>query len=161
MFENSIKVPAIFSQPGRIPAGRAEETMVSAYDMMPTLLDYLGLPMPEIDSPGQSFAPCLTGDEMNGRDEIVIFDEYGPVRMIRTPDWKYVYRHAHGPHELYDLANDPDERENLAGDPGQAERIAYLGQRMDEWFARYVDSEIDGLRLPPADRGQIRLARDR
>lgn len=43
MFENSIKVPAIFSHPGRIPAGRVEESMVSAYDFMPTLLDYLSV----------------------------------------------------------------------------------------------------------------------
>ena len=32
---------------------------------------------------------------------MVIYDEYGPVHVVRTQEWKYVYRHAHGPHELY------------------------------------------------------------
>jgi arylsulfatase A-like enzyme len=60
-YENSIKVPFIVSRPGQIPEGRAETAMVSAYDFMPTLLSYLGLPIPstERNLPGQSFAPLL------------------------------------------------------------------------------------------------------
>ena len=42
----------------------------------------------------------------------MIYDEYGPVRMIRTRAWKYVHRCPYGPHELYDLANDPEEKAN-------------------------------------------------
>ena len=76
--------------------------------------------------------------------DVVIFDEYGPTRMIRTEDWKYVYRHGFGPHELYDLVNDPDERTNLVDDPQHADRIAELKTRMDAWFERYVVPELDG-----------------
>ncbi|NIM49728.1 MAG: sulfatase-like hydrolase/transferase, partial [Gemmatimonadales bacterium] len=46
MYENSIRVPAVFSHPGQIPEGRVTDAMVSAYDFMPTLLDYLCLPIP-------------------------------------------------------------------------------------------------------------------
>ena len=42
MYENSIKVPFVVSHPGRIPAESVQAGMVSAYDFMPTLLDYLG-----------------------------------------------------------------------------------------------------------------------
>jgi arylsulfatase A-like enzyme len=90
---------------------------------------------------------------------VVIYDEYGPVRMIRTQEWKYVYRHAYGPHELYDLVNDPDERTNLAGDPDRQARIDELKQTMDAWFARYVDPIKDGLRQDGTLHGQIGLAR--
>ena len=161
MYENSIRVPAIFSRPGVMPESRVESAMVSAYDFMPTLLDYLDLPTPDCNLPGRSFLPLLKGEAMAEREDVVIFDEYGPVRMIRTQDWKYVYRHAHGPHELYNLADDPDERSNLAADPAQQERIAELKERMDEWFARYVDTEIDGLLQLGDARGQTRLARPR
>jgi arylsulfatase A-like enzyme len=155
MYENSIKVPAIFSHPGVIPPGRAESAMVSAYDFMPTLLDYLGLPIPtDRNLPGVSFLPILRGEEMDQRENVVIFDEYGPVRMIRTKEWKYVYRHAYGPHELYDLVNDPDERVNLAADPAQAQRIRELKAAMDEWFARYVNPHRDGLNQDGTAMGQ-------
>ena len=158
MYENSIKVPAIFSHPGRIPAGRVEESMVSAYDFMPTLLDYLSVPHKTSQNlPGSSFAPMLLGEAMEGRDDVVIFDEYGPVRMIRTREWKYVYRHAHGPHELYDLVNDPDERTNLINEPTHKDLIANLKIRMDAWFAQYVDPKKDGLLQDGAARGQTSL----
>ena len=158
MYENSIKVPAIFSQPGRIAAGRVDDSMVSAYDFMPTLLEYLDLPLPEgRNLPGSSFVPALEGRPFQGRDEVEVFDEYGPVRMVRTREWKYVHRHSYGPHDLYNLAADPHERQNLAGDPEQQGRIGELRAIMDEWFARYVEPERDGLTIDGMARGQTRL----
>jgi arylsulfatase A-like enzyme len=167
MYENSIKVPFIASQPGPIPEGRVETAMVSAYDVMPTLLEYLDLPIPssERNLPGQSFAPLLVdrprsaGEPSSGHECVVIYDEYGPVRMVRTEEWKYVYRHAHGPHELYNLVEDPDERQNLVDEPGQQARIDELKAMMDEWFARYVDPVRDGLRQDGTIHGQTELAR--
>ena len=110
MYENSVKVPFIMSQPVRIPQARVTEAMVSQYDFIPTLLDYLGLEIPE-DSmrPGQSFLPALLGETNDAQEAVVIFDEYGPVRMIRTREWKYVHRYPYGPHELYDLVNRMEE----------------------------------------------------
>ena len=160
MYENSVKVPAIFNYPASIPRGQVEKALVSAYDFFPTLLEFLGLPVPEDRNlPGKSFAPLLRGQEMKEREDVVIFDEYGPVRMVRTKEWKYVYRHAHGPHELFDLKNDPDERRNLAGDPAQAKRIQELKAIMDEWFARYVNPKRDGLVEDGGGMGQTRYIR--
>jgi len=147
MYENSIKVPFVARHPGRIPAGRVSEAMVTAYDFMPTLLEYLDLPVPTTQNlPGKSFRSVLEGGPDQGHDNVVVYDEYGPVRMIRTGRWKYVYRHAYGPHELYDLLADPGERTNLIDDPAQKDRIAELKAQLDAWFARYVIPERDGLR---------------
>ena len=160
MYENSIRVPAILSHPGVIPRGRIVDSMVSAYDFMPTLLEYLDLPaVEEGNRPGRSFAPLLRGEDAETRDEVVIFDEYGPVRMIRTLEWKYVHRHAHGPHQLFHLAEDPDERTNLAADPQYAERMAELRERMEAWFARHIDPDVDGYCQPGDTFGQKTLAR--
>jgi len=74
----------------------------------------------------------------------VVYDEYGPVRMVRTRDWKYVHRFPDGPHELYHLARDTDERANLVADPGAAAMRAQLRARLDAWFTRYVDPAFDG-----------------
>lgn len=147
MYENSIRVPFIMSHPGVIPEGEAVSTMVSGYDFMPTLLDYLSLPLPgDRKLPGQSFAPLLTDGDAAPHELICIYDEYGPVRMVRTERWKYVHRYGYGFNELFDLVNDPDERENLAEVPSQQSRIKELRGEMEEWFAQYVDPEKDGLK---------------
>ncbi|GMV80032.1 MAG: arylsulfatase A family protein [Planctomycetota bacterium] len=155
MYENSIRVPALLSLPGRIPQGVSHEELLSAYDFCPTLLDYLELPaIADRNLPGRSFAPLLRGEALDARDEVVIFDEYGPVRMIRTREWKFVYRHAHGEHELFDLMHDPSERTNLARESGQQERIRELKSRMDGWFARYAVPQRDGLKTDGSVYGQ-------
>jgi arylsulfatase A-like enzyme len=160
LYENSIKVPAIFSHPGKIPQGRVEDAMVSAYDFMPTLLGYLDLPLPEEKNlPGKSFLPALKGNSIPGHDEVVIFDEYGPVRMIRTRQWKLVHRHPDGPHELFNLLDDPGELKNLAGDIDQSDRIKQLKSKMDRWFARYVIESRDGLRRACTVDGQKNIMR--
>ncbi|MBM3216700.1 sulfatase [Candidatus Poribacteria bacterium] len=157
MWENSIRVPALFSHPGTIPQGRVETAMISAYDFMPTILDYMGLDAPEGGNlPGVSFLSALRGEPMSGHENVVVFDEYGPVRMVRTRDWKYVHRHAYGPHELYHLAEDPEERIDLSGDPAQRDRIRELRNVMDQWFARYVIPERDGYREDGTGQGQLR-----
>jgi len=157
MYENSIRVPALFSHPGVLPEGVTRSAMVSAYDMTPTLLDYLGLPVPNPDElPGCSFLPVLEGSAQEARDDVVVFDEYGGVRMIRTPEWKFVHRHPDGPHELFHVAEDPGERRNLADDPGCREIRNELHERMETWFDRYVVPELDGRRFPVDGRGQTR-----
>ena len=157
MFENSIRVSFIASQPGRIPAGVVQRAMVSAYDFMPTLLEYLSLPIPEGRGiVGQSFLPALLGQADAAREEVVIYDEYGNTRMVRTAEWKYVRRYPDGPDELWDLVDDPDERRNLIADPTQQGRIAELRALLEEWFARHVDPQADGRNLPVNGEGQMR-----
>lgn len=146
MYENSVRVPAIVSQPGSIPVGSCD-ALLSAYDFMPTLLDYLGFQIPvKQNLPGRSFMPIVRGEKRQHSEQVCIYDEYGPVRMIRTEEWKYVYRHAHGPDELFHLSEDPGERDNLADDPGHQDMRRELYGMMQEWFERYVIADRDGLR---------------
>ena len=157
MYENSVKVPAVMSHPGRIPEGFVQPAMVSAYDFMPTLLDYLDLPLPEgRNLPGRSFLPALLGRGDFGRESVVIYDEYGPTRMVRTGEWKFIHRYAEGPNELYDLVNDPDERENLVNDADQTSRIRAMRAMLEDWFSTYADPEKDGRELAVTGGGQLR-----
>ena len=82
-------------------------------------------------------------------------NEYGPVRMIRSREWKLVWRYPAGAHELYNVGEDPAERVNLFGQRGQADRIRVLRRELDDWFASYVDPVLDGSRLPVTGRGQL------
>ncbi len=157
MYENSIRVPALVSQPGRLPEGFVQGAMISAYDFMPTLLSYLDLPVPwDRNLPGRNTLDAWTGRDDASRDHVVIFDEYGGTRMIRTESWKYVHRYPEGPNELYDLENDPDERANLADDAGYAGRCRSLRGELEGWFERYADPERDGRLRPVTGLGQLR-----
>ncbi|HUT23362.1 MAG TPA: sulfatase-like hydrolase/transferase [Sumerlaeia bacterium] len=159
MYDTSVKVPAIISRPGRVAEGETCDALLSHYDFMPTLLDYLGLENPEADRlPGKSFAALLRGQEFDQPESVVVYDEYGPVRMIRTRQWKYVHRYPYGPNELYDLANDPDEYNNLVEETGQKPRIEKMKAQLDAWFVRYADPLVDGTREATYGVGQLDLA---
>jgi arylsulfatase A-like enzyme len=108
--------------------------------------------------PGHSFAPLLRGARLPGRRDIVVYDEYGPVRMIRDAEFKYVHRYPYGPHEFYDLRADPDERQNLLDSPAHQAQIADMKTRLESWFVRYVDPMVDGVREPVTGKGQLGLA---
>lgn len=161
MLDNSVLVPSIVSHPGTIPESIVRSEMVSGYDVAHTLLDLVGLEMPNAsDLPGQSFAHLLASqadESAQVRDHIVIHDEYGPVRMIRTEEWKYIHRYPDGPHELFNMVEDPLERSNRIDDPPCQPIVTYLQDRLDAWFLEYVDPDADGLRQPVTGSGQRNL----
>jgi arylsulfatase A-like enzyme len=155
MYDTSVKVPALFAQPGRIATAVRDE-LVSGYDVFPTLLDYAGLADTAARKrPGRSFRALLDGSGDASERGIVVYDEYGPVRMVRTREWKYVHRDPDGPHELYDLVHDADERRNRIRDPATATIAADLRARLVAWFAEYVDPVQDAARTACTGCGQL------
>lgn len=155
MYEESVLVPCLASHPGRIPAGETTDAMVNGYDFFPTFLEYLLECVPDgYDGPGRSIVPVLEGTTSETDDRIVAHSEYGTVRMLRTDRWKYVHRYPYGPHQLFDLANDPEERTNLIEEPGHADRVAAMRAELADWFASYVDPDLDGSQFPVTGRGQ-------
>lgn len=160
MYDSSVKVPMIVSHPGHIPAGRRTAAMMSQYDFMPTLLDYLGLQSKiDRDLPGKSFKDVWLGSDSEVRSDVVVFDEYGPTRMIRTTEWKYIHRFPFGVHELYHLGTDPGEENNCIFDPQNGEILEDLRQRLAKWFDLYASPDMDGRTLPVTGSGQLELVR--
>lgn len=156
MYDTSVKVPFTAAHTGQIPAGIVADELFSHYDILPTLLNYAGLDAAiPMSLPGRSFAAALRGDDAPAHEHVVVYDEYGPVRMIRSTQWKYIHRYPYGPHELYDLVRDPQERENLIEDPGFAGFVAGLRRELEAWFQRFATLERDGARQPVTGKGQI------
>ena len=52
--------------------------------------------------PGTSMKPILRGEKEKIRAEVVVYEEYDPVRMIRGDRYKLGYRTPYGPDELFD-----------------------------------------------------------
>jgi arylsulfatase A-like enzyme len=68
------RIPLMFIWPGRIEGGQRFSQPVSMLDVLPTILDLVDLPMPEIMM-GQSLAPLLLGTQ-GWEPRPVIFDEF-------------------------------------------------------------------------------------
>jgi len=162
MYDTSVKVPCIMSQPGRIPMNAVCDSLLSGYDFMPTLLEYVNLEQ-QIPAglPGKSYVGLLEGTPAEEQKHIVVYDEYGPVRMIRTKEWKYIHRYPYGPHELYDLEHDPGERRNIIEDSRYHPILTALRASLHEWFIKHADPDADGSRQPVMGEGQTFLVGER
>lgn len=138
-YEQSIRVPLIFSQPGKLGYGNRTPAMVELVDLAPTLLELCGLPASE-RMQGRSFTKVLKGDSDQHRRHVAIEYGHNDEMMIRDERWKLIYdrglrrrddgydhgRELTGPRlRLFDLEKDPGENRNLAGS-GDEENQAKL-----------------------------------
>jgi choline-sulfatase len=100
----------------------------------------------------------MEGTSLGANRPVVMVDEYGPTRMIRTESSKYVHRYPDGPYEFYDLVGDPDETVSEVDNPAFAESISTMRGQLEEWFDKYRESERDGRDQTLKGRGQLDLA---
>ena len=129
--------------------GKRVEAFTEAVDIMPTILDWLGIQPPACD--GRSLGPLLAG-ETPGRWRKQVhwaFDFREPVtqsaeaalglasdqctlNVIRDASYKYVHFTALPP-LLFDLRQDPNEFHDLADDPGHREQVLHYAQKLLSW----------------------------
>ena len=140
-YDKILNVPLIVRHRGKIQNEKRCDFLVNNYDLMPTILDYVGLgdQMPA-NSPGRSFSPVLKGKSQDWDN--VTYYEHFYTRAIRTDRWKYVFRHEE-PDDLFDLENDPLEHNNLASDPTYQELMIKLKKQLDDFFAKYANPKYD------------------
>jgi len=153
LFDTSVKIPAIVSQPGTVPQGVVCDALLSQYDFLPTLLDLTGIENNLQNLPGRSFANILKGDKADEHSHVVVYDEYGPVRMIRNHEYKYIHRYPYGPHELYNIKNDPGEKVNLYD--VNCDIVKSMKFHLESWFHTYVDPAVDAVREHVTGWGQV------
>jgi arylsulfatase A-like enzyme len=141
MYEEVVRIPLVISWPGRIRAARSD-AIVSLMDVLPTVCELTRVQVPGgVD--GLSLSPILEQKTTRVRDSLVV-EYYGkqawrvPIRMLRTPRWKYV-RYVRYGEELYDLSSDPGELRNLAGDPAAASELQQFSRQLDDWIRRTSD----------------------
>jgi len=146
-YEGLVRVPLIFSWPGRFKRGLRSEGLVELLDITPTLLELNGLPVPETMH-GRSLLPILTGRADPGHHRDFVRCEYyevlgGPrsyATMLRTREYKLVNYHGHEPGELFDLKNDPHEFENQWDNPAYASVRFDLTKKSFDALAFAVDA---------------------
>jgi choline-sulfatase len=140
-YESSVRVPLIFRGP-HLEAGGRSNVNVSLVDIMPTLLDLAGTPIPG-GLRGRSLLPVLRGGAVPEQAVIAEYHAQGMISagyMAKKGDLKYNY-YVDFPPQLFDLAADPNEFVDLAGHSGWAEAQSDLHQ---ELLARLDPEEVDG-----------------
>ena len=164
-YEESVRIPLFFFGPG-IPAGLALTEPVSQVDLVPTVLELLGLDAPgdldgislvplwrepaaprparalliegDRDPPGPTASVMITGDDL----------------AVRRGNWKLHFDPTGGTQRLYDLATDPREEHDLA-----AERPELVHELASE-LARLLERRVAAGAAAPLDEHDLEKLRE-
>ena len=117
LYNELLKVPCLLRFPGGAHGGRRLTALAQFHDVMPTLLDALGVAHDPDAFNGRSLLPLIRGEVERVRDAIVTGYHRGRDRCVRTETWSLILRNGDGDDdtgdELYHLLDDPGERRNL------------------------------------------------
>ena len=168
-FDESYRIPMVIRDP-RAEANGTRGTIVERFtetiDTMPTILEWLGLPVPR-QCDGRSLLPFCDGEtpadwrcevhyEFDFRDlhyskpESALglpMDKCG-LAVVQDENYKYVHFAALPP-LLFDLAKDPGQFVNCATDPAYAATVADYARKMLDWRLGYAERTLTGYRATP------------
>lgn len=144
MYEGSTRIPLLMKAPPGSPfaekfnRGRVVNNIVENIDVMPTLCEIAGVPLPRQGIQGQSLTSIVADPSAEWKNRV--FAERGSS-MLRTPQYKLIKNDAKtarkkatvGEYELYDLLKDPLETNNLAADPAHAAVLKDLIAQHEPW----------------------------
>jgi choline-sulfatase len=132
-YDESARVPLIFSWPGEIPEGHVnKKSLVSGLDIMPTICEYVGIPTPK-DVKGQSLKNIINEKSNKGADIIVTELQPNAQRMLRSQQHKFIHCKDDPVEMLFDMENDPGETQNLANDSQYAQVLVEHRRMLREW----------------------------
>lgn len=163
LYDPGMTTALIMRCPGYIKAGTVCEHLVHSINLVPMVLDMLGMPVPE-HVQGRSHYAFLSGGGYEPYDQIFLERNFHAdtdfVRAVRTARYKYIrnltdrnrnmippenvgvthwgkLRNSgirRAPEELFDLEKDPNEFNNVAEDPAYASVLADLRGRLEDWM---------------------------
>jgi len=165
LYDETVHTPLIVRFPDGLAAGVRVPDVVSNVDVMPTLVEWLGLPGFPVD--GRSLMPLLRGELFQSA---FAFSEstkpYNPVgesewpndlrwKAVRDDRYKLLWHPADDDIELYDLRDDPAEARNIYSvhhELGLNDRVAGL-------LAAAGAFRDDARPLPVVEQGSERVHR--
>ncbi len=146
--DGGIRSPFFVQWPARLRPGTRSDRIAAHIDVMPTLLEAAGVPVPAgLNLDGRSLLPLLEGRQVAWPDRTLVLQIHRgdtPVSRhqfaIRNQRWGLVHSTGFGrempppnvPYELYDLTADSRETNNLAAQ--HPEIVAQLERAYNVWF---------------------------
>jgi arylsulfatase A-like enzyme len=129
LYNELLHIPLIFHAPGRIPENKTIRELVRSVDVLPTILDLVGIGYDEHNFRGESLLPLMRDGAANG--ERIAFSEFPYTRIvlgrsIQSLTEKVIHTGLKGKAlDYYEIGKDPGEHTNLG-----ASRYA----RASEWL---------------------------
>ena len=139
LYECTLRVPLVLRFPGKVPAGKRYSDTSQIKDVMPTILELLGIET-DIAFDGRSLTPLLRGEARERTSDFYITEcTWMRKHGWRTPEWKLIQALEPDVHfkpeiELYNLIKDPGEERNVAAE--EPEIVAMLQARMNTYIAK-------------------------
>ena len=144
-YQTVLHTPLILKIPG-MPGG-VRQAKVQNLDIVPTLLDYLGIPAERFGFEGRSLRPVVEDDTAIHR---FVFAAQGTSRVVSDGRWKLLYDIGSDQRRLFDLGDDPGETRDLATEqPEEADRLQEV---LFRWI-RHLEGAV-------GSEGSLRNARD-
>jgi arylsulfatase A-like enzyme len=162
LYETTTRVPLLIRHPDGLGAGRRVGGIAQHPDVLPTILEFLGVASPA-ELHGRSLWPLIEGRDARGRDfavsgrfsrhagaptgpdpgEAAMFDGWagggqsGEPVTITTEEWALVCPPGTEGRELYHLPSDPGQTRNVMADNAAVARDlhAQLLARLGDWGA--------------------------
>jgi arylsulfatase A-like enzyme len=146
-YEGSLRVVALASWPGKIPAGVVSER-IHVTDMYPTLLAIAGASLEQTKPvDGVDQWATITGAKLSSRKEMLLgMEDFRGALMVEN--WKLiVYSRLPVRYELYNVQDDPSEEDNHAD--REPQRIQEILARFNEYAWEMAPSlYLEDLRKP-------------
>ncbi len=150
-YEGSARIPFVvrYGDGWDLPTGSFEH-VVGLQDVMPTILDAVGVEPPE-GMTGRSVLEAVRGRpwrEFLHGEHSPCYDPANAMHFLTDGKEKYVWFPVTGAEQLFDLTADGrQELHDLAGDPAHADRLAAWRKRLIEHLAGRGDGFSDGRKL--------------
>jgi arylsulfatase A-like enzyme len=129
LYREVVWVPWILRLPGDAHAGRRVPGATSTADLMPTILDLLGLTIldPAREPDGLSLGPVVRGEGSVAADRVVVAEVRTPGERLRlaATDGRTVIAHegrGTGGSTVYDLGSDPGQARGREAEGDRLER---------------------------------------
>jgi hypothetical protein len=140
VYEEQVRVPLIVSIPDGPAAHRSDEA-VQTIDLLPTVLQALGIPRPPRVR-GRDLGPLLA--EQRPAGEGLAFSETEEQALLAQGPFRLVCARKLGACRLYDVVRDPGQQRDVA--PVQPERFDKMRRALHELSASHGRYEVRGLR---------------
>ena len=142
LYEETTRIPLMIRHPKGLGAGKRIPAIVQLPDLLPTILEFLDVPVPETVQ-GRSLWPLIAGETEKLHDyafsgrfprmlsgaggggtsvRIITYDGWvGPgdvpeALTVTDEDWSLICSPRGRPSELYDLKDDPEQKVNVIAD---------------------------------------------
>jgi arylsulfatase A-like enzyme len=148
VYECELRSVAMFRLPNGAQGGRRLDLPAASIDVLPTVLDYVGLTIPSdvegdvLDLAGSEPATSARtrfaeASKPRSEESDASWFNDRKARCVRQGQFKYIQTPYRATEELYDLSADPLEQRNLLGSftPEMVSRAAELRRQLAAWTA--------------------------